>query len=301
MSYWQWWKISIKCFKGITFLAKSANTNPDSRMPYYFVLINFVSKLTKEKRNVGSIDLDEETVKKHVAEPYMNDDEFMLHGNRIDPEYIELIRIFETDNTIEEIVDEELADNIETVCAAIVKGKIGKQVTGKFILHPPKKPVMAKEEKAAKTHSRNIFIVHGKADKPKLELARMLEELKFQVTILSEQAEKGRTIIEKLEQETIDVGYAFVILTPDDVGMEKELFERTHTGLCYRARQNVILELGYFVGKLGRGRVCCLYQGNVELPSDIHGVVYKKFTDSIDDCFKGIVKELKAAGYEVSL
>jgi hypothetical protein len=231
-------------------------------MPYYFVLINYVSKLTKEKLNVGSIDLDEETVKKHIVEPYMNNEEFMLYGNRIDPEYIELIRIFETDKTIEEIADEELVDNNETVCADIVRGNIGKQVTGKFILHPPKKPVITNEEKAAKAHSRNIFIVHGRVDKPKLELARMLEELKFHVTILSEQAEKGRTIIEKLEQETIDVGYAFVILTPDDVGMEKELYEKTianqeerqKMGLCYRARQNVILELGYFVGKISRKR-----------------------------------------------
>jgi len=156
---------------------------------------------------------------------------------------------------------------------------------------------------------RNVFIVHGRDDKPKLELARMLEKLGFNIIILSEQPDKGRTIIEKLEQETMDVGYAFVILTPDDVGMERELFERMKAepekyrgvGLCYRARQNVILELGYFVGKFGRNRVCCLYKGDVELPSDIHGVLFKKFDKSVEECYKGVLGELKAAGYEIKL
>lgn len=156
---------------------------------------------------------------------------------------------------------------------------------------------------------KNVFIVHGRDDKPKLELARMLEKLGFNVVILSEQPDKGRTIIEKLEQETIDIGYAFVILTPDDVGMERGLFEKMSAepekyrdvGLCYRARQNVALELGYFVGKIGRNRVCCLYKGDVELPSDIHGVLFKKFDKSVEECYKGILDELKAAGYEIKV
>jgi len=157
--------------------------------------------------------------------------------------------------------------------------------------------------------SRNVFIVHGRDDKPKLELARMLEKLSFNVIILSEEADKGRTLIEKLEQETIDIGFAFVILTPDDVGMERSVYEKKiiepekyqNVGLCYRARQNVILELGYFIGKIGRNRVCCLYKGNVELPSDIHGVIFKKFNESVEECYKGIIEELKAAGYEIRI
>jgi len=157
--------------------------------------------------------------------------------------------------------------------------------------------------------SKNVFIVHGRDDKPKLELARMLEKLGFNTIILSEQPNKGRTIIEKLQEETVDVGYVFVILTPDDVGMEKELFEKMQAepekyrgiGLCYRARQNVILELGYFVSKVGRNRVCCLYKGDLELPSDIHGVIFKKFDKSVEECYKGIVEELRAVGYEIKV
>lgn len=163
-------------------------------------------------------------------------------------------------------------------------------------------------------YSRNVFIVHGKDHRPKLELARVLEKLGFNAIILSEQPDKGRAIIEKLEQETVNIGYAFVILTPDDFGGMMEELKRAskkwrNTGdikyveqvLKARARQNVVLELGYLVGKIGRNRVCCLYKGEVELPSDIHGVLFKRFNESIEECYKGIIHELKAAGYELKL
>jgi predicted nucleotide-binding protein len=149
--------------------------------------------------------------------------------------------------------------------------------------------------------SKNVFIVHGKDDKPKLELARMLEKSGFNAIILSEQPDKGRTIIEKLEEETLDVGYVFVILTPDDVvtDLPSPLPPPPYPpfNFRYRARQNVILELGYFVSKVGRNRVCCLHKGDLELPSDIHGVLFKKFDKTVEECYKGIVEELKAVGY----
>jgi predicted nucleotide-binding protein len=153
--------------------------------------------------------------------------------------------------------------------------------------------------------SKNLFIVHGKDDKPKLELARILEKLGFNAIILSEQPDKGRTIIEKLEEETLDVGYVFVILTPDDVVTDLPFPPPPPPfpplNFKYRARQNVILELGYFVSKVGRNRVCCLYKGDLELPSDIHGVLFKSFDKSVEECYKGIVEELKAVGYTIKM
>jgi predicted nucleotide-binding protein len=67
----------------------------------------------------------------------------------------------------------------------------------------------------------------------------------------------------------------------------------------YRARQNVLLELGYFIGKLGRSRVCCLYKGELEIPSDLSGVICKKFTNNIHELYGELRKELRAAGYNV--
>jgi predicted nucleotide-binding protein len=179
-------------------------------------------------------------------------------------------------------------------------------VTRKFIKSPPEElKISEKREKAKQLISKSILVVHGRDDKPKLELARMLEKLGLHPIILSEEADRGRTIIEKLEDETIDIGYAFVILTPDDLALPNTLSLLSplppELPFKHRARQNVILELGYLIGKIGRKRVCCLYKGDIELPSDIHGVLYKKFEKSVEECYRGILEELKAAGYEIKL
>lgn len=102
----------------------------------------------------------------------------------------------------------------------------------------------------------------------------------------------GRTLIEKFEQTASTAGYAFVLLTPDDKGASINGVQ-----LRYRARQNVILELGYFMGLLGRDKVCCIYRRDVELPSDMLGFVYVKYQIDVSECFNKLVQELEAAGY----
>jgi len=131
--------------------------------------------------------------------------------------------------------------------------------------------------------------------------------------VLHEKASGSRTIVEKLEKYS-NVGYAFVILTPDDIGGKEEEFKSALEDMVsgtmdfedvlgeelnYRARQNVILEFGYFMGLLERDKVCCLYKGGVELPSDMQGIVYIPFKDSIEEVRDMIIKELKEAGYEI--
>lgn len=135
--------------------------------------------------------------------------------------------------------------------------------------------------------SNRIFIVHGHDDLSKLQLARMLTKMGFESIILHELPSGGKTIIEKLEKESEDVVFVFVILTPDD-----ELYD-THKNLNYRARQNVIFELGFFYGKLGRNKVCCLYKKGVEIPTDISGISYIEFKDSPEEKYQEIVNELK--------
>ncbi len=115
--------------------------------------------------------------------------------------------------------------------------------------------------------SRKIFIVHGHDDGSREAVARFLERIGFAPIILHEQANQGRTVIEKVVAHG-DVGFAVVLLTPDDEGrtMGAESLEP-------RARQNVLLELGYFIGRLGRANVCALKRGELEIPSDFAGVV----------------------------
>ncbi|EJT04954.1 nucleotide-binding protein [Rhizobium sp. CCGE 510] len=137
--------------------------------------------------------------------------------------------------------------------------------------------------------SNKIFIVHGHDDGALNSLARFLEKLKLEVIILKEQPNQGRTIIEKYEASAAEVGFAVVLLTPDDVGSAVSA-----EGQNQRARQNVIFELGYFAGKLGRGRVCLLRKGDVEIPSDLFGIVYTEM-DPGEGWKQALVKELKAA------
>jgi len=95
-------------------------------------------------------------------------------------------------------------------------------------------------------------------------------------TILSERPNRGSTVIEKIEREGV-CAFAVVLLTPDDRGGPKDSDPSSYRE---RARQNVLLELGYFIGKIGRNRVCALYKGNVEIPSDYSGVVWVRFDDA---------------------
>ncbi|MDI1302671.1 MAG: nucleotide-binding protein [bacterium] len=122
---------------------------------------------------------------------------------------------------------------------------------------------------ATAQQTKKVFIVHGHDNEAKETVARFLERLRLQPVILHEKPNAGRTIIEKFEVFS-DVGYAVVLLTPDDMCIPVASQQKPTP----RARQNVILELGYFMGKLSRFRVCALYKKGVDIPSDYQGVLY---------------------------
>jgi predicted nucleotide-binding protein len=153
---------------------------------------------------------------------------------------------------------------------------------------------------APKEYSTKVFIVHGHDEKSRMELEALLTEMGLQPVVLHRQPDQGQTIIEKFEAHA-DVGYAFVVLTPDEIAylVAQDKQPDSERVKERRARPNVIFEFGYFVGRLGRPRVCCLYTGSVILPSDINGLLYKKFNESIEDVAYAIRRELQAAGYQV--
>lgn len=148
-----------------------------------------------------------------------------------------------------------------------------------------------------RAYSRRIFIVHGHDGELKNELARRLERLEFEPVILHEQPDCGRTLISKLRGELADVGFAFVLLTPDDVGAASG----GTADLSPRARQNVVFEHGLMIGLLGPERVCAVLKATVEVPSDLSGVLYKQILPggSLDSVMVAIIAELRTAGYEV--
>ena len=142
---------------------------------------------------------------------------------------------------------------------------------------------------------QKVFIVHGHNETVKQTVARTLESIGLTPVILAEQPDKGRTVIEKFENEGNDVGFAVVLLTADDKGRKNKA--RT---MQSRARQNVVFEMGYFMALLGRERVLLLLQEGVEAPSDLTGIVYTKLDK--DGSWKyRLVKELREHGYDVSI
>jgi hypothetical protein len=152
-----------------------------------------------------------------------------------------------------------------------------------------------KEREIKMAPTNKIFVVHGHDQEMKQHVARILSKLGLNPIILHEQPNAGKTIIEKFEHNA-EVSFAVVLLSPDDIAYQAGS-DAKHARP--RARQNVVLELGYFVGELGRDRVFSLKRGDeLELPSDLAGVVYTAYDAAGHWCFE-LVRELKAAGYSV--
>lgn len=177
-------------------------------------------------------------------------------------------------------------------CEAFIDSLKIDVLNGEFEEHtvPATPPEKSSVESGAK--SNRVFVVHGHDELLKTKTARFIEKLGYEAIILHEQASRGKTIIEKIEECT-DVGFAIVLYSPDDRGNTAAKAENGE--LLPRARQNVIFEHGYLIAKLSRAHVVPLVSGEVELPSDISGVVYVDDTNWQVE----IAKEMKAAGYQV--
>ena len=143
-----------------------------------------------------------------------------------------------------------------------------------------------------RTSNNKVFIVHGHDGELKEKVARRLEQQGIEAIILSEQVNRGRTIIEKLEAYS-DVNVAIILFTQDDLGVAKE--EKGNEK--YRARQNVVFEAGYFMGYLGRENIIMIADENVEIPGDLSGMVYT----TRDSWEFELLKELNAAGMKVNM
>jgi hypothetical protein len=152
------------------------------------------------------------------------------------------------------------------------------------------------DEETRSNGEYRIFLVHGHDEGALNEVARYLESLNFSVIILKEEPSRGSTIIEKLFSYH-DIQFAVVLLTRDDRG---GMFDAPYEDQRPRARQNVVLELGFFLGRLGRDRVCVLHRGDVEIPSDYGGVLFVKL-DETGGWKLALAGELRNAGLEVDL
>ncbi|MGB6130092.1 MAG: nucleotide-binding protein [Psychrilyobacter sp.] len=142
-----------------------------------------------------------------------------------------------------------------------------------------------------------VFIVHGRDNETKLEVARFLEKIGLEAIILHEQASTGMTIIEKIEHYVKEAHYGIVLYTPCDQGRGHH--EKGKTRAKDRARQNVVFEHGYLMAKLGRENVHALVKGEIETPNDISGLVYSSLNNG--HWQQAVCTELKACGYKIDM
>ena len=135
-----------------------------------------------------------------------------------------------------------------------------------------------------------IFIVHGHDESFKNEVQLLISRAGLDDVVLHERSDKGRTVIDKLVEESQGATYAIALLSPDD-----KLLDGTS-----RARQNVILEIGYFLGMLGKAKVRLLKKGDIEIPSDLQGILYTEFDNNGAWKMK-LLKEMKSVGVQIDL
>ena len=271
-----------------------------------------VSETIGQKKNIIPItlvdQLNTDRIKTEIVIPYINEEEFFMDGYCLTKSKVSRIKIVSSERSIKSIVDlreHQLEESNRTSNIAIIsyytEGEIIQydelvtDITNE-VLSEVKKELKEMNKQSSKTESssknRKIFIVHGHDDKLKLEVEAFIYKLGLEPVILSEQANKGKTIIEKIEENT-DVGYGIVLYTPCDKGGTAET---PYDAMKFRARQNVIFEHGYLIGKLGRNRVCALVDGDIEYPNDISGVVYIPYKGQWKH---DIEQELKSNGYEI--
>jgi len=268
---------------------------------YFHVLIKQKSKpeLVEYK-----FDLSEEKLQSQFLTPFENGENIFVNGINIALDDLDRISICKSKDHSSKILPSirskikngDLYPGLSDKCHFINECE---DVTDDFIQGAPgyKKRNLMKKITESNFQSNQIFVVHGHDEEMKHAVARTLEKLNLNPIILHEQPNKGRTIIEKFADYAENTSFAIILLSPDDKGYKKD---QNPESAKFRARQNVILELGFFIGKLGRNNVAAIFKNDqdFELPSDYDGVLYIPYNNprqwQID-----LVNELKSAGYNV--
>lgn len=147
--------------------------------------------------------------------------------------------------------------------------------------------------------NRKVFVVYGHDINARTQLEAMLRRWDIEPLIIDQLVSSGQTIIEKLEENTEKVQFGIVLATPDDIGYSKE----DEKSKKYRVRQNVILELGMLLARVGRSKVAILLSQaeEMEKPSDIDGLIYIPFTNNVEEGKVSLAKELQRNGYDIEI
>lgn len=266
----------------------------------------------KEPKNESEtkLGLSEQQLRERVLQPYEQGRAFIVNGRTIAPDNIEQIRVSRGTKPVEQLLArveaEARASSVVFIGGGDMKSYSAfaacEDVTDEFILGPPGHKANSGEgtDGAAMCTSMKVFVAHGHEHSLKNGVGRFIEAAGLEAVILHERPDRGQTVIEKFEREA-EVGFAVVLCTADDLAESQRILDNHDTAmnktvLRQRARQNVIFELGFFVGSIGRARVALIVDSGVEMPSDLSGVIYINRANWQSELYKAFVD----AGYSIS-
>ena len=234
--------------------------------------------------------------------PYLSNKPFYVDGSEVNHNDVKQIIISKSDDKIQALIqkakyvhhgewyfatEENVAsdkDFVEIITTSVLK-------EAKELIN--KKEMCASVDTDIIKNNKRVFVVFGHDENSELKISQFISKLDLQPIILNEKANGGKTIIEKLEENS-DVGFAVVLYTPDDIVLND------NSEKYKQPRPNVIFEYGYFIGKLGRTRVALLVKDDIKEHSDIIGTGYIKI-DEHEGWKLQVAKELKSAGYAIDL
>lgn len=275
---------------------------------FYHVIIETTEKVGKDRIKQKLFELDKieiSEIENDFVMPYLRGEEFQFDGYFLQKEKINRFCIKQSNEGTKNLVDYAYS-KLSSGIFMVITGKrivewdgyttdITKQVFKDTQEKINLSPIYAPELTNISINKSQVFIVHGHDNEAKIEVARFIEKMGFEPIILHEQSSDGKTIIEKIEHYS-NVGFGVVLYTPCDVGAKTA----EKLDLKSRARQNVVFEHGFLIGRLGRPNVCALVKSEIETPNDISGVVYVSM-DNAHGWHIQLAKELKSAGYAVDM
>lgn len=275
---------------------------------YFHLIIETKEKVGSNNSNRKFFDLDRQDlqeIKEEIIIPFFENIQFQFGDYFIKPEDVLKIEIKKSEQNSEEmakIANSKVPPDLiiyytpeKVIQEEIYTEDITKEVLKESKIKTNRNSNLEDFNEPINLDKSKVFIVHGHDNLAKEEVARFVEKLGLEAIILHEQISSGKTIIEKIE-EFSNVGFAIVLYTPCDVGYKKD----NEKDLKLRARQNVVFEHGFLMGKIGRKNVCALVKDNIETPNDISGVVYIPM-----DYHKAwqlvIAKEMRNVGYIIDM
>ena len=203
------------------------------------------------------------------AKSYKLGQQIHFNGYILKPDMIRRLQFFETADRLEDIlIKTNELKNYDLSLQELLRFSLDyksylKDMTSSLL---SKITIETKEKKSS--DSRKVFIVHGHDNELKNEVESFIKDLGLVPIVLHKQANEGTTIIEKIENHVNESGFGIVLYSPCDKGGKDE------KSLSSRARQNVVFEHGFLIGRLGRNKTCAIVKGDIEKPNDISGLVY---------------------------